>query len=128
MDDRTIRNEVIAASQRWIANFNKGEVDACVSAYHPNAVMEAKPFGTFTGRQEIEAFWRPFIASGATDLTYQEVALEIIDETTGHLSARWHMNVGRGVITQEKWVKQANDHWLLTYDAFEVLEQFSPKP
>ena len=37
------------------------------------------------------------------------------------------MNVGRGIIFQEKWEKKDNK-WLLTYDNFEVLEQFeTPK-
>ena len=120
----TLRNEVFKASQEWIAHFNKGDTDACVEGYLPEAVMEAKPFGTFTGTQEIDDFWRPFMASGATDLAYQDVLVEIIDETTAHLSSRWSMNVGRGVITLEQWVKQSNGSWLLAHDAFEVLEQF----
>ena len=130
MDERStaLRKEVLTASQQWIANFNKGDVDACVAAYASNAVMEAKPFGTFTGTQEIDAFWRPFISSGATALEYQEVVLQVINELTLHLSANWHMNVGRGVIALEKWEKQSNGQWLLTHDAFEVLEQFPPNP
>ena len=123
-----IRDEVLQASQQWIANFNQGKTDACIAGYLPDAVIEAKPFGTFTGTQEIDAFWRPFMASGATDLTYEEVSLEIIDVTTVHLSSKWRMNVGHGVITLEKWVKQTNGQWLLAHDAFEVLEQFSQKP
>jgi ketosteroid isomerase-like protein len=126
--DTTLRNEVLTASHQWIANFNNGKVDACVAAYLPNAIMEAKPLGTFTGTQEIEAFWHPFITSEATSLEYQEVSLEIINETTVHLSAKWRMNVGHGVITLEKWVKQPNGQWLLGHDAFEVLEQFPLTP
>ena len=41
------------------------------------------------------------------------------------LSADWRMNVGRGVITMEKWVKQSDGNWLLEQDDFEVVEQFS---
>ncbi len=124
----TTRNEVLRASQEWIAHFNMGNVDACVAGYLPDAIMEAKPMGTFTGTKEIDDFWRPFITSGATDLQYQEVSLEIIDENTAHLSAQWRMNVGRGVISLEKWAKQSNGQWLLAHDAFEVLEQFAPQP
>ncbi len=123
-----VRNDVLRASQEWITHFNDGDVDFCVATYLPNAVIEATPMGTFRGTQEIDGFWRPFMSSGATDLQYEEVTLEIIDETTAHLSARWSMNVGRGVITLEKWVKQSNGQWLLAHDAFEVLEQFAPKP
>ena len=124
----SLRNEVLRTSQEWITHFNEGDVDFCVAAYLPTAVIEATPMGTFTGTEEIDGFWRPFMSSGATDLRYEEVSLKIIDETTAHLSARWSMNVGRGVITLEKWVKQSNGQWLLAHDAFEVLEQFAPKP
>ncbi len=62
----------------------------------------------------------------ATSLEYLDVSLEIIDETTVHLSAKWRMNVEQGVITLEKLVKQPNGQGLLGHDAFEVLEQFSP--
>ncbi len=120
----TVRGEVLLASQRWIANFNKGDVNACLAAYLPDAVIEAKPMGTFTGTQEIDDFWRPFMASGARQLEYQGTTLNVINESTVHLSATWRMNVGHGVITLEKWVKQSNGQWCLAYDAFEVLEQF----
>lgn len=123
----TVRNEVLAASQPWIANFNQGNVAACVAAYLPDAVMQAHPIGTFSGAQEIDEFWRPFMTSGAKELEYQEITLDIINESTVHLSAKWRMNVGHGVITLEKWVKQSNGQWLLAHDAFEVLEQFSPE-
>ena len=119
-----IQNEVLITSQQWITNFNKGNVDFCVATYLPNAIMEVKPMGIFTGTKEIDAFWRPLMSEGATNLEYQEVSLEIIDESTVHLSARWRMNIGYGVITLEKWIKQASGLWLLAHDAFEILEQF----
>lgn len=130
MDDSStiVRNEVLKACQQWIAHFNQGDVDACVAGYLPDAVMVAKPMGTFNGRQEIDGFWRPFMSSGAKDLAYQDVTLEVMNESTVHLSASWRMNVGHGVITLEKWVRQSNGQWLLAHDAFEVLEQFPPKP
>ena len=89
--------------------------------------MDAKPMGTFTGTQEIENFWRPFMSSGAKNLEYQEITLEVISDSIVHLSANWRMNVGHGVITLEKWIKQSSGQWLLAHDAFEVLEQFPPK-
>ena len=124
----TIRKEVLAVSQQWIANFNKGDIDACVAGYLPDAIMEAKPMGTFKGTQAIDGFWRPFMSSGAKGLVYQDIQLEVIDESTAHLSANWQMNVGQGVITLEKWVKQSNGQWLLAHDAFEILEQYPSQP
>ncbi|MGY0400168.1 MAG: YybH family protein [Ostreibacterium sp.] len=118
---------VIEASKQWIEAFNKGDVKTCVEGYDSEAVMRAMPSGLKKGHQEISAFWTPFIQSGATNLVYTNVSVEVVDENTAFLSADWSMNVGRGVIYQEKWEKKAG-RWVLTYDDFEVLEQFkSPK-
>ena len=119
----TVRAEVSARSQNWIKNFNHGNADACIAAYQPDAVMQAKPMGTFVGLDAISGFWKPFMASGAKDLEYHDIKLEILDDSTAVLSASWSMNVGRGVITKEKWVKQGDGDWLLAEDDFEVLEQ-----
>ena len=87
--------------------------------------MQATPMGTFTGKEAIDGFWRPFMASGAGQLVYENIKLEVVDESTVVLSADWRMNVGRGIITKEKWVKQSDGNWLLEQDDFEVLEQFN---
>ena len=119
-----IKHDVLAASQRWIANFNAGDVDSCVAAYTSHAIMHATPMGTFTGSQEIAGFWRPFMNSGATGLVYRNIDLQVVDDSTVLLSADWSMNVGRGIITMEKWVKQEDGQWRLEQDDFEVQEQF----
>ena len=119
-----IRKEVRICSQNWIESFNRGDVDACVAAYKPDAIMHAKPMGTFTGQNAIDGFWRPFMASGAGQLEYHDVKLEVVNESAVLLSANWRMNVGRGVITMEIWVKQPDGNWVLEQDDFEVLEQF----
>ncbi len=124
-EEKIIIDEVAKRSQQWIASFNSGDVDACVAGYKEDAVMNAKPMGVFTGLKEIEAFWRPFIESGASDLVYKNVNLEIIDNKAVLLSADWSMNVGRGIITMERWVKQTEGVWLLERDDFEVQEKFS---
>ena len=120
-----LREEVRVCSQNWIANFNKGDVTACVAAYNHNAIMHATPLGTFIGKEAIDGFWRPFMASGAGQLIYNNIKLEVVDESTVLLSADWRMNVSRGVITMEKWVKQSGGNWLLEQDDFEVVEQFN---
>ncbi|MGI9277225.1 MAG: YybH family protein [Endozoicomonas sp.] len=116
--------EVLEASRQWIRHFNKGDVDYCVAAYLPDAVMEALPMGEFVGTEQIDDFWRPFVQSGATDLQYQEVWLKQIDDGTVHLGANWSMNVGNGVITLEEWVKSGGGLWKLARDHFEVKEQY----
>ena len=115
--------EILKASKNWITNFNKGKVDACINKYDKNAMMRAMPFGLKKGKKEISEFWKPFIKSGATNLIYTNVSIEVVNETTAFLSANWSMNIGRGIIYQEKWEKK-NEVWVLTYDDFKVLEQF----
>ncbi|MEM9453220.1 MAG: nuclear transport factor 2 family protein [Myxococcota bacterium] len=116
--------EVRQASTRWIAAFNAGDVDACVAGYTHDAIMEARPIGRRIGRAEIDGFWRPFIADGAGDLVYRDVHLQAIDATTVELSASWSMNVGAGVITCERWVRQDDGQWRLMFDAFEIQQRF----
>jgi hypothetical protein len=52
------------------------------------------------------------------------VNVAIENETTVLLTADWKMNVGRGIIIQERWVKQKDGNWLLEFDDFEVQEQY----
>lgn len=118
---------VSTCSKKWIENFNNGNTDYCVAAYEADAVINAKPLGTFKGTAEIDAFWRPFMASGAGELKYTDVKLEAVDESTVLLSANWSMNVGRGIITKEKWVLQKDGRWLLQEDDFEIQENFEVK-
>ncbi len=80
--------------------------------------------GTFKGIGEIEGFWRPFIESGAGELEYTNVVLAVENDHTVLLRADWSMNIGRGVIIQERWVKQSDGTWLLEHDDFEVQEQY----
>jgi ketosteroid isomerase-like protein len=123
-NDEIIKQVVLECSQKWIEAFNKGDSDTCIAGYQVDAVINAKPLGTFTGTDEIDAFWRPFMASGAGELKYSDVKLEVVDASTILLSASWIMNVGRGIITLEKWVLQSNGRWLLAQDDFEIQENF----
>lgn len=119
--------EVLNASKQWINAFNTGNSDYCVAAYLEDAVMRATPFGLSTGTDKIGEFWKPFVASGATNLIYTNVAIEVVNATTALLSANWSMNVGEGIIYQEKWVKKGTD-WKLAYDDFEVVQKYdTPK-
>ena len=122
--EQRVMAAVLEASVAWVRSFNDGNTDACVAAYTPGAVMEAKPMGRFEGRQAIDDFWRPFMASGATDLVYRDVKLHVVDAKTVELSASWSMNVGYGIITCERWVEEADGAWRLLFDAFEIQEQY----
>jgi ketosteroid isomerase-like protein len=123
-NDENIKQAVLESSKKWIEAFNKGDADTCIAGYQGDAVINAKPMGTFKGTIEIDGFWRPFMASGAGELKYSDVKLEVVDVSTVLLSANWTMNVGRGIITLEKWELQSDGNWLLAQDDFEVQENF----
>lgn len=114
--------EVRAASDVWIANFNAGNVDAIANAYLENAIMWAEPFAVFEGRDAIRAFWDDLINNvGATNLVYQRRRVRVLSDTVAIVTSDWSMNIGGGIIYQEKWVKQPSGEWLLQSDHFDVL-------
>jgi len=109
------------ASQKWQRFFNAGDAAGCASLYEEEAVMEAKPFGTFRGRAEIEVFWAQLMADGFTGVAYIEPTILAEDSVCAVLSSGWRMNKARGVITKELWVQQPDGSVLLREDAFEAL-------
>ncbi len=119
-------NKVIAAvyvaSEKWKNAFNAGHASECAAQYEDNAVMHARPFGTCTGTREIQQFWQRLIDEGFSDVTYIEPNLEVIDETSVVLTARWKMNKAEGVIHKELWVLQEDGTVKLREDDFEALE------
>lgn len=116
--------EILTASQKWIEAFNKGDIRYCAEQYLEQAVMNARPMGEYKGRTEIYDFWQNFVTStGATNLIYTDVNIEIIDKDSARLSAKWSMNVGKGFISNEFWVKKAGV-WRFSEDDFTVVEQF----
>lgn len=123
-DTYKIEAEVLERSRQWIKDFNNKNSKGCVEVYTVDAVMNARPMGTFKGISEIEGFWKPFIETGAADLEYSNVELAVENENTVLLRADWKMNIGRGVVIQERWVKQSDGKWLLEFDDFEVQEQY----
>lgn len=83
--------------------------------------MVAKPFGTFEGREAIEAFWQGIMDQGFADVDYTNVKW-IKENDTGYiLNANWTMNKAFGVVHKELWEMQEDGLSRLTYDEFEVL-------
>lgn len=115
--------EVLKTSKAWIKAFNKGNIKDCVEGYANDAILNATPLGRNKGKEEIINFWQSLIHSGAANLIYTNVKIEVVNDSTSFLSADWSMNIGHGKIYQEKWEKKAGK-WKLTLDDFEVLEQF----
>ncbi|WP_447971799.1 MBL fold metallo-hydrolase [Nitrospira sp. M1] len=117
----TLLAAVKKASAAWVEAFNKGDAAGCAHVYEANAIMSAKPFGTFTGRKNIQAFWKKLIAEGYAKVRYDEPTIEVINANTAVVSANWEMNKAHGVITKELWVLQKNGQAKLKVDAFKVL-------
>ena len=116
-----VEQAVWAASARWQEAFNTQNAAGCAAAYEPDAVMVAKPFGTFRGRAEIEAFWKKLHDDGFADVAYVDPKLEVVDASSAVLSSGWTMNNARGVITKELWILQEDGTALLREDEFEAL-------
>lgn len=108
------------ASAQWKAAFNSGDAAGCAAQYEKNAVMHARPFGTFTGTSEIQEFWQKLIDDGFTDVDYVEPKMEVIDEVSAILTSGWKMNKAVGVIHKELWVLQADGTVKLREDDFEA--------
>ncbi|NEQ70353.1 MAG: nuclear transport factor 2 family protein [Symploca sp. SIO2D2] len=109
------------ASEQWKSAFNSGDAAGCAAQYEENAVMRAKPFGTFTGTTEIKAFWQKIIDDGFSDVEYLEPSIKVVDETSAILTASWKMNKAKGVIHQELWVLQEDGTAKLREDDFEAI-------
>ncbi|WP_028113246.1 YybH family protein [Ferrimonas kyonanensis] len=109
------------ASERWKAAFNRGDAAGCAAQYEPDAIMHARPFGTFEGRDAIEGFWRQLIADGFAEVEYIEPQLTQVDENSALLTSGWNMNNAKGVIHRELWVLGSDGKARLREDDFEAL-------
>lgn len=116
--------EVLAASKAWIEAFNVGNIDYCSRIYMDNAIVQASPLGIQKGKKAIGDFWTSFVQGGAGNLVYDKLSIEVVNDSICLLAATWSMNIGHGNIYQEKWVKKAGQ-WRLSYDDFELLEEFA---
>ena len=103
----------------WQKAFNNQDAAGCAAQYCANAVMHARPFGTFNGREEIQAFWQGIIDQGFTEVDYTDVTWE--EAEGGYiLSANWTMNKAFGVVHREHWVVEEDGKARLIDDDFEV--------
>ena len=115
-----VLSAVNTASEKWKHAFNTGDAEGCAAQYEENAVMTAKPFGTFEGREAIQGFWAQLISDGFSDVEYLEPKLEVINDTSAVLVSGWKMNKAAGIITHELWVLQSDGTAKLREDDFEV--------
>ncbi len=116
----TMFRAVQEASLHWQLAFNAGDAAGCAGLYEDSAVMHARPFGTFSGRDEIQGFWRKLIDDGFENVEYLNPKIEILSETTAVLTGAWKMNKAQGVIHKELWVMQPDGTTRLREDDFEA--------
>ncbi len=119
-DNTEVLNAVKSASTKWKNAFNSGNAAGCAEQYTKDAVMNAKPFGTYTGTVEIQAFWQKLLDDGFSDVNYIDPQIKVIDEKSALLTAGWKMNKAFGIITKELWVIQADGTAKLQEDDFEA--------
>ena len=108
------------ASEKWKRAFNTRNAEGCALQYESDAVITAKPFGTFNGTEEIQAFWQKLIDDGFSDVEYINPEIEVVDENSAVLVSGWKMNNAKGVITKELWVLQSDGTAKLRIDEFEA--------
>tara|TARA_Y100001956_G_C4117322_1_gene185567 strand:+ start:1325 stop:1699 length:375 start_codon:yes stop_codon:yes gene_type:complete len=105
----------------WQKAFNNQDAKGCAEQYNDNAVMQARPFGTFEGKQMIESFWQGIIDQGFRDVEYTNVEWRKFDDTSFILTSKWTMNKAFGVVHRELWRIEADNKARLIEDEFEVM-------
>lgn len=121
-DSNKLVEAVNQASSQWRAAFNAHDAKLCAAQYEEDAVIHAKPYGTFEGRASIQRLWQKIIDEGLEDISYINPVVEVIDEKTVKLQSEWTMNNAKGVITNELWVLQSDGSMKLKLDEFEAKE------
>lgn len=120
MSDNTILKACQHSIAEWKKAFNSQDAAGCAAQYSENCVMEARPFGTFEGREAIQAFWQNIIDQGFADVAYSDEKWEANGDDGYILSASWTMNKAFGVVHREHWVIESDGYARLASDDFEV--------
>ncbi|QDO86086.1 isochorismatase family protein [Shewanella psychropiezotolerans] len=120
---QSIRQSVMQASRDWIADFNRGDTQACIARYFPEAKMQVSPFGRFDGLEAIAQFWLEFAESKPGELVYRNIEIKVLNDKQAILSANWSMNIASGFITKELWTLADDGQWYLEEDDFSLLTQ-----
>ncbi len=105
----------------WQDAFNRQDAAGCAGQYTEDSVMEARPFGTFTGRAEIQAFWQGIMDQGYREVEYSDVKWQQADDGPGYiLTSSWTMNKAFGVVHKEHWIVETDGKARLISDVFEI--------
>lgn len=109
-----------AGISAWQQAFNSQDAAGCAAQYTENSVMEARPFGIFTGREAIQTFWQNIIDQGFADVDYSDVTWTESDKGGYLLTSSWTMNKAFGVVHEEHWIIDTDGKARLISDVFEV--------
>ena len=82
-ENQYVLKSVNEASKTWQSAFNDRDPAGCTAPYEADAVMHARPFGTFRSTAEIQAFWQKLINDGFADGEYVDPHIEVIDDHAG---------------------------------------------
>jgi ketosteroid isomerase-like protein len=108
----------------WQKAFNNQDAAGCAEQYTADSVMDARPFGTFKGRDAIQAFWQNIMDQGYSNVAYTDVKWQVVSEEgqePGYiLTSSWTMNKAFGVVHKEHWVVEADGRARLLSDDFEI--------
>lgn len=119
------QNAVLEACKQgikaWQTAFNQQDAQGCAAQYQESCTMHARPFGEFTGREAIQAFWQDIMDKGFKDVDYTEVEWQPHGDDAFILSAKWTMNQAFGVVHKEVWQIDVDGKARLASDDFEVL-------
>lgn len=106
--------------KKWQIAFNNQDAAGCAAQYMQDTVMHARPFGTFNGREEVQAFWQNIIDQGFADVEYDNVKWKPAEDEGYILTSNWQMNKAFGVVHHEHWVLDSDGEARLISDDFEV--------
>ena len=120
MSEATVLEACKKGIAAWQVAFNAQDAQGCADQYTDNCVMEARPFGTFEGKEAIKDFWQNIIDQGFADVAYTDVTWEEHEDGGYILSSKWTMNKAFGAVHREHWVVQDDGHARLVSDDFEV--------
>lgn len=109
-----------AGINAWQVAFNNQDAAGCAAQYTQDCVMEAKPLGTFKGREKIQQCWQTIIDQGFKDVVYSNVVWEAAEEGGFILTSSWEMNKAFGVVHREHWIVEKDGKARLKSDSFEI--------
>lgn len=110
-----------AGLEAWQQAFNQHNAIGCADQYTEDSTMVTQPFGTFVGRDKIQAFWKDIIDQKFSNVAYHDIQWKAETADSYILTSKWTMNKAFGIVHKEHWKVQSDGKARLIYDHFEVL-------